>query len=124
LINPIDAAAAEPVRKVVGSDQNEGKKLYNPAAATQNIVTARAVLLWLRALNSSPIPATIIGAAVCHRRSPERSDDHPTTINATNPVKYGSAEINVTSKFGRPDNALTIVGSQKLKPYRPVMMKK
>ena len=44
-INPIEAAAAGPARMVVGSAQKEGKKLYNPAAAIQNMLTARAVLL-------------------------------------------------------------------------------
>src|SRR6185369_2156593 len=123
-MRPIEAAAADPARKVVGNAQNAGKKLYNPAAAMQNIAIASGRLLWVIALNSKPAPATNIGMALCHFRSVVRSDDQPTSSSAAKATKYGSAETAVTVRFGSPDIALTIVGSQMLKPYRPVTMKK
>ena len=124
MIKPMEAAAADPARNVVGSAQNAGKKLYKPAAAMQNIAIASGTLLCVIALNNKPMPAINIGTALCHLRSLVRSDDQPTNINAANAKRYGSADIKVTDRFGKPDIPFTIVGSQRLNPYRAVTMKK
>src|SRR5436190_21839027 len=70
------------------------------------------------------MPAINIGTALCHLRSLVRSEDQPTNSSAANATRYGTAETNVTARFGRPDIDFTIVGSHTLNPYRPVTMKK
>src|SRR5437773_9610342 len=124
LINPIEAAAAVPERKLFGNDQKAGSEPYIPAAATQNIDTASATWFCATTLRKSPAPATIMQIAVCQRRSLVLSDDHPTRRIVASAKQYGNAETRVTVRFDEPEAFLMRVGSQKLKQYTAVIMKK
>src|SRR5258708_2140788 len=108
----MDAAAAASLRIAVGSGQNDGRNVHMNAVATVSMTMARATRVSKATLAASAEPAISSGTAVCQRRSPVRSDDHPAAIISASPTTYGRAEINVTVKFGRPDRRLMIVGSQ------------
>ena len=56
------------------------------------------------------------GNATCRNRSPVRSEFQPTSNIPSAAAIYGTAENNPTSTSLYPDNPLTMVGTQKVRP--------
>src|SRR5437588_3279681 len=112
----MDAAAAVPDKKLVGKAQNPGRYPYIPTAARQNIATATIIRSRTATAASKPILAIIIDTAVCHLRSPVRSDDHPITRIAIRPTQYGRADMSPTTKSVESEPFLMMAGRKKLKP--------
>src|ERR1035438_6576602 len=115
-MRPIDAAAADSLRKAVGNAQKLGMKAI--VQAPDRIRNARLAQRWPlkpteMAMNTPHNPRI---AAVCQRRSPVRSESQPFQTITKTPNREGSAAINVTLTFGRPVARLRIVGNQKLNP--------
>src|ERR1700686_1441215 len=104
-MNAITAAAAVPDNKPVGQAQN-GPILENaPSPATLEGAMAAGVEVEYAAPVSAKAPASA-GTAVCHRRSPERSECKPTAAIATAAATYGIADSMPTAKLLIPDKFL------------------
>src|SRR5580765_2723628 len=106
------AAAAVPLKNIVGSDQNGEGNAYSAIVASENIAiagTSRSPAHWLSA---SATPTIRIGTAACRRRSPVLSECHADASIAGTAASHGMAEISVTWKLLNPDMRCTIFGSQ------------
>src|SRR5919204_6553803 len=90
LINAMPAAAPSPRRNDVGSDQNGGVKLYSPIAAIDN-ATNDTIGEMLSDAVKSPSAATAAQLAVCHRRSPVRSECAATVTMPIAATRNGTA---------------------------------
>src|SRR5882672_10630934 len=121
LINAMLAAAAVPVRKIVGSAQNGGGNEYNAMVAIENAPMASARWFPAHTLIASATPTSRIGMAACHRRSPVLSECHAEISIAGMAASQGIPEISVTSKVGSPEMRCTIFGNQKARPTLFVM---
>ena len=96
LITPILAAAAVPPRKEWGSAQNAGRRALRPIAAMVNIAMPGTILLPAQRLPARPAAAMMYAMAVCQRRSPLRSELHPTNSIAGQDTRNGIDEIIAT----------------------------
>src|ERR1700676_560399 len=86
LMNPIDAAAADAVSSSVGSAQKLGMNAVVHAPTT--IIAAKLTGRFPRtsSVRPSAAPPKNKGKAVCHRRSPVRSECQPFSSIAPNPA--------------------------------------
>src|SRR5438552_10811027 len=116
LINPIPAAAPSPRKNAVGSDQNGGVKLYRPIAAIDS-AAKRAAGALKSELAVRPTAASHAHAAACRRRSPVRSECVATLTIPIAATRNGIAVHMPTARSDAPENAFTICGRKKLKPY-------
>src|SRR5579864_5775486 len=86
LISPIDAAAADSLRKVVGKTQNAGWNAKYPAPTRQKNETAMMMFVPRSTVSSRQTPHKKSGAAACHRRSQVLSECQPLSCCARNPT--------------------------------------
>src|ERR1700730_13228653 len=103
LIRPKDAAAADSPSVKVGSTQKEGVHANStaPVAQSHNITAGNGVSA--KALSGKKSPASPNGTAVCHLRSPRRSEERPASTTETSATTKGSAENAVEKMADRPD---------------------
>src|SRR5258708_6476454 len=118
-MNAIPAAAAVPDNKPVGIAQNGPIMENTPSTATLIARMAGPTEVEYAAPVSARAPANA-GIAVCHRRSPERSECKPTATIATAAATYGIADSMPTAKLLTPDKLRISVGSHRLTPYETV----
>src|SRR6202790_3021680 len=118
-MNAIPAAAAVPDNRPVGIAQNGPIMENTPSTATLMARMAGPTEVEYAAPVSARAPAKA-GIAVCHRRSPERSECKPTATIATAAATYGIADSILTAKLLTPDKLRINVGSHKLTPYETV----
>src|SRR6202795_4904085 len=118
-MNAIPAAAAVPDNNPVGIAQNGPIMENTPSTATLMARIAGPTEVEYAAPVSARAPANA-GTAVCHRRSPERSECKPTATIATAAATYGIADSMPTAKLLIPDKFLISVGSHRLTPYETV----
>ena len=109
------AAAALPVRKRVGSDQNGPRVPRSPTAAIVSAIMAGHGDVKY-ALAMKPSPPIAHGIAMCRKRSPVRSELAPIAIMPIAAATYGSAEIMLTVKSLRPERPRTICGIHSVRP--------
>src|SRR5439155_12261117 len=125
LISPTLTAAATPDRCRPGNDQKLGMNVYTPAPTRQKPNISHPSVETCQTLPiDNPAAITNSGTAVCHRRSPERSDDHAPISTQTSETRYGNAASSVIWKSARPENCFSIVGSQMPNPYEPQTARK
>src|ERR1700716_3253880 len=113
------APAAVPDSKLVGIAQNGPIIENTPSTATLMARMAGPTEVEYAAPLNAKAPAKA-GIAVCHRRSPERSECKPTATIATAAATYGIADSMPTAKLLTPDKLRINVGSQRLTPYETV----
>src|SRR5258708_21340963 len=118
-MNAIPAAAAVPDNKPVGIAQNGPIMENTPSTAALMARIAGPTEVEYAAPVSARAPANA-GTAVCHRRSPERSECKPTATIATAAATYGIADSMPTPKLLTPDKLRISVGSHRLTPYETV----
>src|ERR1700674_561769 len=118
-MNAIPAAAAVPDNNPVGIAQNGPIMENTPSTATLIARIAGPTEVEYAAPVSARAPAKA-GIAVCHRRSPERSECKPTATIATAAATYGIADSMPTAKLLTPDKLRISVGSHRLTPYETV----
>src|SRR6267143_3902686 len=119
-MNAIPAAAAVPDNKPVGIAQNGPIMENTPSTATLMARMAGPTEVEYAAAINARAPAKA-GTAVCHRRSPERSECKPTATIATADATYGIADSTPTPKLLTPDKLRISVGSHRLTPYETVV---
>src|SRR6266403_5661035 len=118
-MNAIPAAAAVLDNKLAGIAQNGPIMENTPNTATLIARIAGPTEVEYAAPVSARAPANA-GIAVCHRRSPERSECKPTATIATAAATYGIADSTPTAKLLTPDKLRISVGSHRLTPYETV----
>src|SRR5437879_2824803 len=118
-MNAIPAAAAVPDNKLVGIAQNGPIMENTPNTATLMSRIPGPTEVEYAAPVSASAPANA-GTAVCHRRSPERSECKPTATIATAAATYGIADSMPIAKLLTPDKLRISVGSHRLTPYETV----
>ena len=96
LIRPMLPAAALPVRKMLGSDQNAGRYAFSPAAATMKQAMVRASDPRDHTAAPRPIAPQTIGTTVCHMRSRVRSELQPNANWPTSASVGGSITSQVS----------------------------
>src|SRR5882672_10239360 len=100
LIKAMLAAAAVPLRKIVGSAQNGGGNAYNAIVANENAAIASARWLPAHTLMASATPTSRIGIPACHCRSPVLSECHAEINMAGIAASHGMPEMSVTWNVG------------------------
>src|SRR5260370_8360099 len=118
-MNAIPAAAAVPDSNRVGIAQNGPIMENTPSTATLMPRIAGPTEVDCAAPVRASAPANA-GTAVCHRRSPERSECKPTATIASAAATYGIADSTPTVKLLTPDKLRISVGSHRLTPYETV----
>src|SRR5262249_5023919 len=78
LIKPMDAAAADAVRNMLGNDQNAGKYAFNPPIASVNSATVSHSVPFVNGVAAMASAPKKIGTDACQRRSRVRSEFQPT----------------------------------------------
>ena len=116
LISPIEAAAADSLRNVVGTAQNAGWKEKYPAQTRLNRQTVSTTFVPNNTARSKLTPLENIGIAACHRRSQDLSECQAFNCCAKKPATYGNETIRVTRRSLCPDRRFRIVGNQKAMP--------
>src|SRR5260370_27834002 len=114
-MNAIPTAAAVPDNKPVGIAQNGPIIENTPSTATLIARIAGPTEVECAAPVSAKAPANA-GSAVCHRRSPERSECKPTATIATAAATYGIPASKPTAKLLTPDKLRISVVSHRLTP--------
>src|SRR5690349_6303633 len=77
LTSPMEAAAADSPRTMVGSTQNEGAQAHSITAVKQSQIMVRAKGWPGIVVNPKKVPAKTSGIAVCSFRSRRPSEDLP-----------------------------------------------
>src|SRR5256885_16567446 len=114
-MNATPAAAAVPDNRLVGIDQNGPIIENTPSTAMLIKKIDGPTEIEYAAILSAIAPANA-GSAVCHRRSPVRSECSPTTTIATAAATYGIADSTPTVRLLTPDKLLIIFANHKLTP--------
>src|SRR5262245_15011793 len=112
LMNPTAAAAAELDKNAEGSAQNAGRYAIVPNTPKVNIVTSSAFDCGKTNHRPSARAAVNCGIAKCQRRSPKRSELHPSNSIPTKPAMNGMEPIHPTRSTLQPVNRWSIVGIQ------------
>jgi hypothetical protein len=110
------AAAALALKKLPGMAHCEGYAATIPANAIEKNANANGTPTACIASAASAPPASTRGIAVCHRRSPVRSECHPFHSITGIANAAGIAESMVVSNVVNPSSRCSIFGSHKLNP--------
>src|ERR1700739_2537420 len=104
-MSAIPAAAAVPGSSAVGIDQKGPNMENTPRTATLiRTIAGPTESVW--AASPSAIAPVKAGTAVCHRRSPDRSEWSPTHTIASAAATYGIADSTPIVKLLKPDKLL------------------
>ncbi len=123
LISARPAAAAGPVRMVIGSAQLGPSADQMPIAAPDRSTRPSSG----ESTSAQPItarPPIAAGTATCQRRSPVLSECFATGSMQIAASRYGTAETRPTARSPKPDRLRTICGSQNAMPYIAVTTRK
>src|ERR1019366_52684 len=118
-MNAIPAAAAVPDNNPVGIAQNGPIMENTPSTATLMARIAGPTEVEYAAPVNAKAPANA-GAAVCQRRSPDRSECSPTATIDAAAATYGIADNTPIIRLLTPDKLRISVGSHRLTPYETV----
>src|SRR5687768_5965673 len=121
LMSAMLAAAAGPLRKIVGRAQKGDGNEYSAMVAAENAAIARTKWLPAAMLSDNATPTSSNGIAACHRRSPVLSECQAVMSIIGMATSQGIPEIRITCVVLSPEMRRTIVGSQELRPTLFVM---